>query len=85
MNSGDGINTVRINGEVKHIIELDPETLCLEWTKLKNENKELYRCIDEVNSGWSGFILRLMGVHLPDGKTISIHGINAKNESIYPE
>ncbi|OAT35712.1 hypothetical protein M988_4409 [Hafnia paralvei ATCC 29927] len=83
--SGEGINTVRINGEVKHITELDPVTLCLEWTKLKNENKELYRCIDEANSGWRGFILRLMGVRLPDGKTLSIHGINAKNESIYPE
>ncbi|HAG4612912.1 TPA: hypothetical protein G8549_004525 [Salmonella enterica] len=83
--SGEGINTVRINGEVKHITELDPVTLSLEWTKLKNENKELYRCIDEANSGWRGFILRLMGIRLPDGKTISIHGINAKNESIYPE
>lgn len=83
--SGEGINTVRINGEVKHITELDPVTLSLEWTKLKNENKELYRCIDEANSGWRGFIIRLMGIRLPDGKTISIHGINAKNESIYPE
>lgn len=83
--SGEGINTVRINGEVKHITDLDPVTLCLEWTKLKNENKELYRCIGEANSGWRGFILRLIGVRLPDGKTICIRGINAKNESIYPE
>lgn len=83
--SGEGINTVRINGEVKHITELDPVTLCLEWTKLKNENKELYRCIDEANSGWRGFILRMIGVHLPDGKVICIRGINAKNELIYPE
>ncbi|ETB96827.1 hypothetical protein CFSAN001681_22835, partial [Salmonella enterica subsp. enterica serovar Cerro str. CFSAN001681] len=52
---------------------------------LKNENNELYRSIKEANSGWRGFILRLIGVHLPDGKTISIHGINAKGGSIYPE
>jgi hypothetical protein len=83
--TGNGINTVRIGGEVKHIHELDAVTLTHEWTKLKNENRELYRCIDEANSGWRGFILRLIGVRLPDGKTLSIHGINAKNESIYPE
>lgn len=81
----NGINTVRINNEVKHITELDPVTLSLEWAKLKNENNELYRSIKEANSGWRGFILRLIGVHLPDGKTISIHGINAKGGSIYPE
>ncbi|MDI5530377.1 hypothetical protein MJI67_22505, partial [Salmonella enterica subsp. enterica serovar Cerro] len=71
--TGNGINTVRINNEVKHITELDPVTLSLEWAKLKNENNELYRSIKEANSGWRGFILRLIGVHLPDGKTISIH------------
>lgn len=74
---GDGINTVRINGEIKHITDLDPTTLTLEWTKLKSENKELYRCIDEANSGWRGFILRLIGVHLPD-KKIGIHGASVK-------
>ncbi|MDI5545539.1 hypothetical protein MJL92_22255, partial [Salmonella enterica subsp. enterica serovar Cerro] len=64
--TGNGINTVRINNEVKHITELDPVTLSLEWAKLKNENNELYRSIKEANSGWRGFILRLIGVHLPD-------------------
>ncbi len=54
--TGNGINTVRINNEVKHITDLDPVTLGLEWTKLKNENNELYRCITEANSGWRGFI-----------------------------
>lgn len=83
--TGNGINTVRINNEVKHITDLDPVTLGLEWTKLKNENNELYRCIAEANSGWRGFILRLIGVRLPDGKIISIHGVNAKNESIFPQ
>lgn len=48
---GEGINTVRVNGEVKHISELDPATLSIEWSKLKNENSELYRCIKEANSG----------------------------------
>lgn len=82
---GEGINTVRVNGEVKHISELDPATLSIEWSKLKNENSELYRCIKEANSGWRGFILRLIGVRLPDGQTICIRGTNARNDSIYPE
>ncbi|HHQ6236906.1 TPA: hypothetical protein ACSRG2_004993 [Klebsiella pneumoniae] len=82
---GKGINTVRVNGEVKHISELDPVTLSIEWSKLKNENSELYRCIKEANSGWRGFILRLIGVRLPDGKAICIRGINARKDSIYPE
>nr|UGK56327.1 hypothetical protein [Escherichia coli] len=34
--TGNGINTVRINNEVKHISELDPEiSFFLEWNKLK--------------------------------------------------
>lgn len=32
--TGSGMNTVRINNEVKHISELDSETLSLEWNKL---------------------------------------------------
>lgn len=83
--TGHGINTVNINGEVKHISDLDPITLSMEWTKLKNENTELYRCIKEANSGWRGFILKIIGVNLPDGKKLSIRGINAKNESIFPQ
>ncbi|EJA8139901.1 hypothetical protein MWW66_004338 [Escherichia coli] len=85
MKTGNGINTVNINGEVKHISDLDPATLSIEWSKLKNENTELYRYIKEANSGWRGFILRLIGVRLPDGKVICIRGINSRNESIYPE
>lgn len=83
--TGSGMNTVRINNEVKHISELDSETLSLEWNKLKNENNELYRCIKEANSSWRGFVLRLIGVHLPDGKTIVIHGVSTKNESTHTE
>ena len=83
--TGSGMNTVRINNEVKHISELDSETLSLEWNKLKNENNELYRCIKEANSGWRGFVLRLIGVHLPDGKTIVIYGVSSKNESTHTE
>lgn len=33
MITGNGINTVTVNGKVKHITELDYITLCLEWTK----------------------------------------------------
>lgn len=35
----NGINTVTFNGKVKHITELDDITLCLEWTKLREEKK----------------------------------------------
>lgn len=35
MITGNGINTVTVNGKVKHITELDYITLCLEWTKLR--------------------------------------------------
>lgn len=35
MITGNGINTVTVNGKVKHITELDDITLCLEWTKRK--------------------------------------------------
>lgn len=38
MITGNGINTVTVNGKVKHITELDYITLCLEWTKLREEN-----------------------------------------------
>lgn len=64
--TGTGINTVCINGEVKHITELDALTLCNEWTKLKNEYAALYSYHREVNQGWRGFIMRLMGVTLAD-------------------
>ena len=37
MITGNGINTVTVNGKVKHITELDDITLCLEWTKLREE------------------------------------------------
>ena len=43
---GNGINTVTVNGKVKHITELDDITLCLEWTKLREENNRLY----EINN-----------------------------------
>ncbi|EBM5129124.1 hypothetical protein D0123_22405 [Salmonella enterica] len=64
--TGTGINTVRINGEIKHITELDAITLSNEWSKLKNENADLYRYNHQVSQGWRGLVLRLIGVHLPD-------------------
>lgn len=62
----DGINTVRINNEVKHLSELDILTLCSEWSKLKNEINERYQINQTANSGWRGLLLRLIGVYLPD-------------------
>lgn len=83
-NTGNGINTVHINGEVKHITELDELTLCNEWSKLKRENNELYEINRIANSGWRGFVLRLISVSLPDKHRVSIKGIDAKGKNIYP-
>ncbi|EDQ1243314.1 TPA: hypothetical protein ACGQLE_004294 [Escherichia coli] len=83
--TGSGINTVQINGEVKHITELDALTLSKEWEKLKNENAALYSYNREVNQVWRGFILRLVGVNLADKVRITLKGINARKESVYPE
>lgn len=69
MITGNGINTVTVNGKVKHITELDDITLCLEWTKLREENNRLYEINNQANRGWRGFILRLIGVNLPDKRT----------------
>lgn len=37
MLTGNGINTVTVNGKVKHITELDDITLCLEWTNYERK------------------------------------------------
>ncbi|HBB6657793.1 TPA: hypothetical protein G8Z02_004563 [Salmonella enterica] len=76
---------VRINGEIKHITELDAITLSNEWSKLKNENADLYRYNHQVSQGWRGLVLRLIGVHLPDKERVRLEGINARKESVYPE
>ena len=83
--TGRGINTVRIGDEVKHIAELDALTLMHEWSKLKKENADLYGYNRQVNRGGRGFILRLMGIHLPDKDRVCFHGIKARKDSIYPE
>ncbi|EBC5775825.1 hypothetical protein C4C84_16480 [Salmonella enterica] len=69
MITGNGINTVTVNGKVKHITELDDITLCLEWTKLREENNRLYEINNQANRGWRGFILRLIvtGSFKPSG------------------
>ncbi|EAB4689687.1 hypothetical protein EIR57_24345 [Salmonella enterica] len=85
MGVGAGINTVRVDGEVKHITELDELQLCYEWSRLKNENNELYRINREANAGWRGCILRLIGVSLPDDKRIFLKGIDAKGMNVYPD
>ncbi|ESN53153.1 MULTISPECIES: hypothetical protein [Enterobacter cloacae complex] len=83
--TGTGINTVHIGGEVKHITELDAPTLMHEWSRLKKENADLYDYNRQVNRGWHGFILRLMGIHLPDNDCVRLQGINVRKESIYPD
>ncbi|MCI1029618.1 hypothetical protein [Pantoea dispersa] len=83
--TGTGVNTVRIGGEVRHITELDATTLSIEWSKLKTENADLYIYNRKVNQGWRGFILRLIGVHLPDKERVILGGINARKNSVYPD
>ncbi|HCD3251981.1 TPA: hypothetical protein NBN12_003295 [Klebsiella pneumoniae] len=48
------------------------------------ENTDLYDYNRQVNRGWRDFILRLMGIHLPDNGRVHLQGINARKESIYP-
>ncbi|KAA8833894.1 hypothetical protein CLQ43_27400 (plasmid) [Klebsiella pneumoniae] len=60
-------------------------TLMHEWSKLKKENADLYDYNGQVNRGWRGFILRMMGIHLPDNDRVRLQGINARKDSIYPE
>ncbi|EIW9027190.1 hypothetical protein WCU47_26125 (plasmid) [Klebsiella quasipneumoniae] len=83
--TGTGIFTVRIGDEVKHITDLDVLTLMHELSKLKKENTALYDYNRQVNRGWRGFILRLMGIHLPDKDRVRLQGINVGKESIYPD
>lgn len=85
MMTGNGVNTVRIGGEVKHITNLDALTLTHEWSKLNKENAELYSYNRQVTHGWRGFILHLMGIHLPDGVRVKLGGVNARKESVYPD
>jgi hypothetical protein len=85
MNAGAGINTLWINGEIKHIFELDELTLQAEWAKLKKEIDDLYQINAIANSGWRGIILRFLGISLPDKRTIFIGGVTAKGEFPYTE
>lgn len=66
MISGRGINTVVIGGEVKHITDLDEVTLCNEWSKMRREINNLYDANRIANSGWKGFVIRLLGIKLPE-------------------
>lgn len=81
---GRGINTVLLNGEVKHITDLDQDSLCAEWAKRQREINELYETNRRANQGWRGLILRLIGVHLPDKQTVFLGGVNSSDDAIYP-
>lgn len=61
----DSINTICVNGIVKHITDIDSKTLCFEWSKLMNERNTLYKINKQAKTGWRGFVLRLIGVSLP--------------------
>jgi hypothetical protein len=74
MKTGYGINTVEVNGEIKHIHDLDPVTLSQEWTKLRKEVNSLYDYNRKVSKGWRGVILSLIGVKLPQKHTVVTNG-----------
>lgn len=82
---GSGINTVHVNGKVKHITELDSLTLSHEWAKLKNENSSLYSYNDQVNQGWRRFVLKLIGINLASKKRITLEDISNQKKSVNPE
>ena len=66
MNDGNGINTVRIDNATVHIVDLEPLILCQHWSARQREINELYRINAEANTGWKGFVLRILGIYLPD-------------------
>lgn len=51
----------------------------------EKENAHLYDYNRQVNRGWRGFVLRLMGIHLPDNDRVRLQGINARKEPICPD
>ncbi len=62
--------------KVKHITELDDITLCLEWTKLREENNRLY----EINNRGKQ---RMAWFHpkIDRGLTCQIKGLSLHNVS----
>nr|WDS96435.1 hypothetical protein VW1_00007 [Enterobacter sp.] len=76
-----GIHTLTIEGEAKHISELDDVTLCYEWANLKRENNRLYAVNEKICSGWLGFVLRMLGITLPCRKPVMLLGADAKNQN----
>jgi hypothetical protein len=44
----------------------------------EKRNAHLYDYNRQVNRGWRGFVLRLMGIHLPDNDRVRLQGINAR-------
>lgn len=78
--SGDNhINLEHLPPELKQV------AIMHEWSKLTKENADLYDYNHQVNRGWRGFILRLMGIHLPEKNRVCLYGINPRKESIYPD
>jgi len=83
MSTGGGINTVQVDGEYIHITDLDQESLCNYWSKRQRELNDLYEINAKANQGLRGFIIKLLGINLPDKKTVYLGGINSKREAIY--
>jgi hypothetical protein len=83
IDSVKGANTVEIDGEVIHITDLAPDVLCEQWTKKQRELKDLYRINSDINNGWKGWVLSLLGINLPDKKGVWLMGVDSKNNSLY--
>lgn len=76
-----GIHTVIVEGEAKHITELDDVTLCTEWAKLKGENNRLYAANEKICYGWRGLVLRMLGITLQCRKPVILLGADEKNQN----
>jgi hypothetical protein len=83
MTSYGGINTVEINGDVIHITDLEPALLCEEWSKKQHELKELYEINFAINNSWKGWVLKLLGINLPEKRGIWIMDVDSSGNSLY--
>lgn len=76
MKVGLGINTIINDKKPTHILDLPPDILCQEWTKLKKENNGLYEYNRKINASWKGFILRLLRIRLPVSTDLGLNTYN---------
>jgi hypothetical protein len=60
-----------------------PAQLCDQWCKRQRELKDLYEINRMANSGWKGLVLSLLGIHLPDKRTVFLGGKSSGGDALY--